>query len=81
MPNKKAGKFILELVWRADKLRSMLTGSSHILTKEIARYAVMNLSYSNAKIKNALAFDFIPVSESVKHTAKHFLSDFPNPKK
>lgn len=77
IPNKKARKFILEFVWRLDKLRSVLTGSSHILTKEIARYATINLSYSNAKIKKALGLDFIPVSESVKQTAKHFLSDFP----
>ncbi len=76
LPNKKAGKFILEFVWRVDKLRSVLTGSAHIFTKEIARYAVMNLSYSNSKIKNALGIDFIPISESVRNTARHFLSDF-----
>ena len=81
IPNKKAGKLILEIVWRIDKLRSMLTGSTHILTKEIARYAVINLSYSNAKIKKTLQYDFIPVSQAVKDTAKHFLSDFSIKKK
>lgn len=80
IPNKKAGKLILEIVWRIDKLRSMLTGSTHILTKEIARYARMNLSYSNAKIKNELGIRFIPVSQMVKDTAKHFISEF-NPEK
>ena len=76
LPNMKAGKIILEAVWRMDKLRSVLTGSTHILTKEIARYAVIGLTYSNSKIIKALSIDFIPVSDSVKHTAKHFLSDF-----
>ncbi|MBI3503188.1 MAG: NAD-dependent epimerase/dehydratase family protein [Bacteroidetes bacterium] len=76
LPNRKAGKLILEFVWRMDKLRSMLTGSLHILTKEIARYAVINLSYSNKKIKKVSGINFIPVSQSVKETAKHFLSDF-----
>lgn len=75
-PNKKAGELILEIVWRIDKIRSMLSGSTHILTKEIARYAVMNLSYSNAKIKKELGIRFIPVAQAVKDTAKHFLSDF-----
>lgn len=80
LPNKKAGKLILEIVWRMDKLRSTLTGSSHMLTKEIARYATINLSYSNRKIKKSLGLDFIPVSQSVKETSKHFLSDFPQRK-
>ena len=75
LPDKKAGRVILEAAWRLDKLRSSFTGTRHILTKEIARYSRMNLSYSNAKIKQSVPFDFIPVSESVKHTAHHFLSD------
>lgn len=75
LPNKRAGKFILELAWRIDKLRSILTGSSHLLTKEIARYAALLLSYSNTKIKKTLPMDFISVSQSVQDTAKHFLSD------
>lgn len=81
LPNKKAGRFTLALVWRIDKIRSALTGTRHVLTKEIARYSHMNLSYSNSKIKNAVPFDFIPVSESVKHTARHFLSDISAVKK
>jgi nucleoside-diphosphate-sugar epimerase len=75
IPNKKAEKFILELAWRADKLKSMLTGSTHLLTKEIARYASMNLAYSNTKIKKALGIDFIPIAQSVEDTAKKFLAD------
>ncbi len=81
LPNKKAGKLILAIVWRIDKLRSMLTGSTHILTKEIARYAAINLSYSNSKIKKELGINFIPVSQAVKNTAKHFLEDHPIRKK
>lgn len=81
IPNKKAGKIILEMVWRADKLRSLLTGSTHILTREIARYATIHLSYSNEKIKERLGIHFIPVSQAVKDTAKHFLADHPNRKK
>jgi nucleoside-diphosphate-sugar epimerase len=81
LPNKKAGKIILQFVWRLDKLRSVLTGTRHILTKEIARYSSMKLYYSNSKIKKAIAFEFIPVSESIKHTASHFLSDISAEKK
>lgn len=76
LPNKKAGKLILEIIWRIDKLRSILTGSSHILTKEIARYATIKLAYSNQKIKKATGMDFIPINQSVSDTSKHFLSDY-----
>jgi len=75
-PNKKAGKFMLEIIWRMDKLRSIISGSTHILTKEIARYATIRLAYSNQKIKKAINMDFIPVHQSVSHTAKHFISDY-----
>lgn len=76
LPNKKAGKFALALAWRADKLKSIFTGSSHALTREVARYSLLKLSYSNKKIKNKLGINFIPVSQSISETAKHFLSDF-----
>ena len=75
IPNKKAGKFILELVWRADKLKSIFTGSAHIFTKEVARYASIQLAYSNSKVKNKINFRFTPVSKAVSDTAKCFISD------
>ena len=81
LPNKKAGKYMLALVWRMDKIKSLLTGNRHVLTKEIARYSHMKLLYSNSKLRKAIPFDFIPVSESVKHTASHFLSDISAVKK
>ncbi|HEY4800745.1 MAG TPA: NAD-dependent epimerase/dehydratase family protein [Bacteroidia bacterium] len=74
-PNKKAGKLTLEFAWRFDKLKSMITGTRHVLTKEIANYSNMELFYTNGKIKSALQFEFIPVAQSVSDTAKHFLSD------
>lgn len=72
LPNKNAGKILLGFAWRLDKVKSMITGSEHILTKEIARYAVMNLSFSNAKIKKTLGIDFIPVSQAVRDAANHY---------
>ena len=75
IPNKKAGKFILALAWRADKIKSLVTGSTHIFTKEMARYATVDLAYSNEKIKKAIKIKFVPVSETVSGTAKHFIAD------
>lgn len=74
-PRKRAGLFFLELAWRADKIKSILTGSPHTLTKEVAKYAVKTLFYSNEKIKKAIGVDFVPIRQSVKNAAEHFLKD------
>lgn len=73
LPNKRAGRLILELGWRMDKLKSMLTGRRHVLTREIARYSTMKLDYSHARITEALGFKFRPLRESIRETAQHFL--------
>lgn len=75
VPNKKAGKLLLQLAWRADKIRSIITGSHHYLTKEVAKYASVNLTYSNAKIKSLLNLDFIPVTAAIKNASVRFLAD------
>ena len=80
-PNKRAGKLLLEIGWRADKFRSILTGSQHILTKEVARYATTQLSYSGAKIEKTTGMNFIPIEEAITHAAQHYLSDLNGPKK
>ncbi len=76
LPNKKAGKFILSLAWRFDKFRSALTGSRHILTKEIATYSQLELRYQNNKVRSSIDMAFIPVSQSIQDTAVHFKTDF-----
>jgi len=75
VPDKRAGKFILELAWRADRLRSRITGSPHYFTKNVAKNASVTLSYSNQKIKESFAINFIPVSDTLRHTCKHFFQD------
>ncbi len=73
VPNKKAGKFLLQLAWRLDKLKSHVWGSEQIFTKEVASYAANLLAYSNEKIKNELKINFIPTEIAVKNAAKYFL--------
>ena len=75
VPNKSAGKITLSLAWRADKLRSLLTGTSNVFTKEVARYAQISLTYSNSKIKKALDLEFIPMPQAITNASKHFISD------
>lgn len=74
-PRRKAGRIFLEFAWRADRIKSILNRSPHMLTKEIVKYSTTTLFYSNEKIKNAIGIEFIPIHQSVKDTARHFLKD------
>lgn len=72
----KAGKFLSGIAWRADKLRSIITGSTPLITKETARSAHNVNRFSNAKILAAFPdHTFIPLAQSVKDTTHLFLKD------
>jgi len=72
----KAGKFLSGLAWRADKLRSALTGTTPMITRETAQSAHRVNRFSNQKILAAFpGYTFIPVAQSVKETCDLFLKD------
>lgn len=75
IPNKNAGKVLLRLAWRLDKFRSMVSGTEHTFTKDVARYAGTSLSYSNKKIRDTLKIEFIPVFRAISDTCKYYNSD------
>jgi dihydroflavonol-4-reductase len=75
-PSVKAGRFLTGLAWRMDKIRSVLTGSAPLITKETAASANRTSRFSNEKILNAFPdHKFIPVEQSVKDTCRLFLND------
>jgi len=79
-PTIKAGKFLTGLAWRAEKLRSIFTGSSPLITKETAQTGHRISKFSNAKILNVFPdYKFIPIEQSVKDTSRLFLKDLASP--
>lgn len=74
-PSIQAGKLLSDFAWIASKLSSYLTGKSPLITKETARAAHNQHHFSNEKIKEALGFEFIPLSKTVKETCEFFLKD------
>lgn len=72
----KAGKFLSSLAWRADKVRSLLTGSAPLITRETARSAHRISRFSNRKILDAFpGYEFISLERSVSDTCRLFLRD------
>jgi len=64
---------VASVAWRLDLMKSLLLSTSPRFTKENKRTSFGFSRYSNEKIKNTLGCSFIPLSESIRHTASVFL--------
>ncbi|MCB0429333.1 MAG: NAD-dependent epimerase/dehydratase family protein [Flavobacteriales bacterium] len=74
--SKEAGYIVSEMAWRFESLRSAVTGSKPLITRETARMANRQYFYSNEKIVKTVGMRFIPVEKAVKDTAEIFLRTF-----
>ena len=72
-PKYKASRFLSELVWRADRIKSKLLNSKPLITKETARTANAKSYYSNQKLIAAINYQFAPISKTVNDICKLFL--------
>ncbi len=78
-PAIKAGKFLSNFAWKAEKIRHILTGAPPLITKETARSAHRISRFSNSKILTVFPdYQFISLDESVKATARLYLKDLNN---
>ena len=69
----RVNKFMIQLAWRIEYLRSTITLSEPILTKYSARSSVSNHPYTSKKIINGLeGFEFDDIKSCVQKTAIHF---------
>jgi dihydroflavonol-4-reductase len=67
--------FLSEFAWIYELLKSSVTGSKRLVTKETARTANQKYKYSNEKIKKVLGMEFIPLRKSISDTSSAFLKD------
>lgn len=72
-PFLKAGKWLIDLMWRLDSIKSTLLGISPVLTKELARNMQLYFEYDNSKIKKELNFQFIPIAQTIAETGLSYL--------
>ena len=76
-PGIKAGKFLSGFAWRAERIRSSVTGAPPLITKETAASAHKKSCFSNEKVKKVFPeYQFISMERSVRDTCKFFLADF-----
>jgi len=63
MPTPNA---LAQFIWRFEHVRSLLTGSNPLITRETARSATSQHEYSSAKITRELGFHFRPLETTIK---------------
>ena len=74
-PSKYASRPLVEAGWRLEWLRSRLTFSKPLLTRETARSGRSISRFSNEKIRRALGCVFFPVRETVSWTARELMNE------
>lgn len=74
-PKHKVNGMLSEIGWRAEALRSAITGKKPFITKETARNSQYRWNYSNEKVKKALGKTFIPISQSIADCAAVFMRE------
>lgn len=73
-PLRKASLPLMNIAWRLEALKSMVTGHKPLLTKESVRVANSKTLFENDKILKALPeFSFIPLEEAIKKTCSLYL--------
>jgi len=72
-PDLEGTKFMSELAWRADWVKSkFFRCGEHTFTKERVRAARNVVRFDNTKLKKAMDFEFEPIEEVVKRVARYY---------
>src|SRR2546423_2608097 len=78
-PSKEATRFMSELAWRWESLRSGLTGTTPLLTKETAKLGHSNTSFDNHALLTALPhFQYTPLEIVIKNTCDKYIQALQN---
>ncbi len=68
-PYKKVNPLLAEMIWRIEKMKSLVTSSNPLLTKETVRTAQAKVYFDNRKILNALSqFHFTKIKDAIEFT-------------
>jgi nucleoside-diphosphate-sugar epimerase len=65
-PSIRIPALVLEIAWRLDHLRSLVTGSEPFITRATAQSACQKTCFNGEKITQYLPFQYTPIEEVVK---------------
>lgn len=71
LPSKKVTPFLAALVWRMQKIKSIFTGSSPLITKETAATSLATVAFDNSKLLEFLPdFKYRSLEDTVAFTCR-----------
>lgn len=72
-PQKEAKPWLLNMAWRLDWVKNILTGKRRQLTKHLTVSLTSETHYSNQKIKSTLNYNFKTIETSIKEIGATYL--------
>lgn len=64
-PSIRVNRNLVQIAARLEAIRSVLTGSRPLITKETAQLAGKNFTYSNTKVKKAIGLEFQSIESTI----------------
>ena len=75
-PQRKLTRFIAQMAVIAEGIKSTITGSPPLITRESINLSGMKYRFDNAKIKRVLGFEFTPLSDTIAWTCRELKSRY-----
>jgi len=72
-PKREASRFSLQLAYYFQRLSRFVFGTKQTIFKPTIESVFATKRYTNQKIEKALEYNFIPIEEAIKQTAKAYL--------
>lgn len=74
-PHRKVTPFLASVVWRLERLKSLITGNDPLLTKETAETAQQKVGFDHSKmLKFFPGFTFTPIGESIVRACSEYIN-------
>ena len=73
-PKTEAKPWMLQIAWRAFKLKHIFTGIAPSITKSTARSSMQHYTYSSQKLIDAIDFEYMPIEKAIQKIGVQFKS-------
>lgn len=75
-PSVHAKSWMGNIVWRIEKMKSILFGGKPMITKGTARTSHQKNYYNSDKVRQELGFNFRPIKETIKDLSAFYKQDY-----
>jgi len=73
-PTREATPFLAGIAWRLEKIRTLFSGRTSLVTRESARIARTRTRFDNSRILSQLpGFAFTPLQQTIQHACRAYL--------